>query len=178
MESLREIIAKRSSPGVLVLDLEDRLLFSNEMALEVLGALQADAERPLPGEVYALTGELRRRPRGTVSGVLGPRGEGEPHYSLRAFLLGQHRGEGAPGYVMVLMEKLIRNRQLDLEQARRRFQLSKRETEVVQLISRGLANKEISDAIFISEFTVKDHIKNIMRKMGAGSRNEIVAALL
>jgi len=47
---------------------------------------------------------------------------------------------------MVLMEKIIRNRKLDVEKARERFQLSKRETEVVRLICQGLGNKEISGA--------------------------------
>jgi DNA-binding CsgD family transcriptional regulator len=79
---------------------------------------------------------------------------------------------------MVLMEKVIRKRQIDVTKARENFRLSKRETEVVGLICQGLTSREISDAIFISEFAVKDHLKNIMRKMGAGSRNEIIAALL
>ena len=78
---------------------------------------------------------------------------------------------------MVLMERIVEKHQVDIDKARREFQLSKREAEVVRLICQGLANREIAENLFISEFTVKDHIKNVMRKMRAGSRNEIVALL-
>ena len=57
-------------------------------------------------------------------------------------------------------------------------QLSKREIEVVRMICEGLTNREIGEKLYISEHTVKDHIKNIMRKMGVASRNELVAVLL
>jgi DNA-binding CsgD family transcriptional regulator len=55
--------------------------------------------------------------------------------------------------------------------------MTKREGEVVSLICEGLTNREISEAIFISEYTVKVHIKNIMKKMKATSKNEIIALL-
>ncbi|OGU07673.1 MAG: hypothetical protein A2075_22010 [Geobacteraceae bacterium GWC2_58_44] len=184
MQTLKDIIAKRSAPGVLILDLEGRLLYSNQEALELLAVLREnDGEQALPREVYDLCGELRGRSddSGTVFGVIGHRGGGgetEALCSIRAFLLGDHREAGDPSHVMVLMEKIIRNRQVDIAKAREKYQLSKRETEVLGLICQGLSNKEISSAIFISEFTVKDHIKRIMKKMGTGSRNEIIAALL
>ena len=47
----------------------------------------------------------------------------------------------------------------------------------LQLISQGLADKEISNAIFISQFTVKDLVKCIGGKTGAVSRDEIIALL-
>jgi len=185
MESLKEIIAKRSAPGVLVLDLEGRLLYSNQEALELLVVLQGgDGGEVVPREVYDLCGRLKGHAKqtGAVFGVImhgGGAGEAEAHCSLRAFLLGDHREGSSPaGHVMVLLEKINRNRQVDVEKARLKFQLSKRETEVVRLICQGLGNREIAAAIFISEFTVKDHLKSIMRKMDVGSRNEIVAALL
>jgi DNA-binding NarL/FixJ family response regulator len=48
---------------------------------------------------------------------------------------------------------------------------------VVALVANGLANKEIGSKLFVSEHTMKDHIKNIMRKMSASSRSEIIAIL-
>lgn len=185
METLKDIIAKRAAPGVLILDLEDRLLYSNQEAQELLADLQEKgAEQPVPPEVYDLCRQLRDNAdsAAAVCGVIrhseGDSQEAESHYSIRAFHLGDHREGSDPSHVMVLLEKIIRNRPVDIEKARKKFQLSKRETEVLRLICQGLGNKEIATAIFISEFTVKDHIKNIMRKMGAGSRNEIVALLL
>lgn len=49
---------------------------------------------------------------------------------------------------------------------------------MLKLICDGLTNKEISERLFISEYTVKDHIKNIMEKMGASSRGEIIAIFI
>lgn len=42
--------------------------------------------------------------------------------------------------------------------------LSPRELDVIRLISKGLGNKEIAAQLFISEFTVSTHRKNIFRK--------------
>jgi DNA-binding NarL/FixJ family response regulator len=48
--------------------------------------------------------------------------------------------------------------------------LSARETEVLRLISRGLSNKEIADSLFISESTVKTHVRRILQKLNMPSR--------
>jgi len=66
---------------------------------------------------------------------------------------------------------------MDFEKAKKDFKLSNRELEVVVLLAQGLSNKEIADKLFISEHTVKDHMKNIMRKMGVDSRGGIIAAI-
>ena len=51
--------------------------------------------------------------------------------------------------------------------------LTKREMEVVDLISAGYSNNDIAKALFISVYTVNDHTKNIYRKMGVHSRLEL-----
>lgn len=53
--------------------------------------------------------------------------------------------------------------------------LSKREVEVLQTIARGKRNSEIAALLFISEETVKGHVKHIMDKLGASDRTEAVA---
>ena len=53
--------------------------------------------------------------------------------------------------------------------------LSKRELEVLQSIAGGNRNSDIAALLFISEETVKGHIKHIMEKLGAGDRTEAVA---
>ena len=54
-------------------------------------------------------------------------------------------------------------------------QLSKREIEVLEKIAGGNRNSDIAELLFISEETVKGHIKHIMEKLGAGDRTEAVA---
>ncbi len=50
--------------------------------------------------------------------------------------------------------------------------LTRRETEVINELSKGLYYKEIAGKIFISQETVKKHVKNIYRKMGVRNRVE------
>ncbi|MFG2643063.1 response regulator [Streptomyces sp. NPDC048370] len=59
-----------------------------------------------------------------------------------------------------------------------RFGLSVREGEVMDLIASGLNNRQIADACFISEKTVKNHINRIFAKLHATSRSEAIAAWL
>jgi len=55
-----------------------------------------------------------------------------------------------------------------------KYHLTSREIEVLQLISQALSNKQIAQALFISDQTVSVHRKNIMRKLGVSN----TAALL
>jgi len=54
-----------------------------------------------------------------------------------------------------------------------KYEISKRENDVVQLICKGLSNQEISDALFISLQTVKDHIHRIFNKTGVKNRVQL-----
>jgi len=53
--------------------------------------------------------------------------------------------------------------------------LTSRESEVLQMLASGLANKEIAARLAISEHTVKFHVASILGKLGAGTRTEAVA---
>ena len=53
--------------------------------------------------------------------------------------------------------------------------LSSREIDVLKLMAQGKSNKEIGSALFISEGTVKSHVKGIFAKMNVISRTEAVA---
>ncbi len=55
--------------------------------------------------------------------------------------------------------------------------LTKRELEVVDLICYGYTNSDIAKMLFISEYTVKDHTKNIYRKMDVHSRHELASVI-
>ncbi|KQT21927.1 LuxR family transcriptional regulator [Chryseobacterium sp. Leaf404] len=53
-------------------------------------------------------------------------------------------------------------------------ELTKREIEIVELLSRGLLYKEIADKIFISIDTVKKHVGNIYRKLHVNNKVEAI----
>ncbi|MDF3287919.1 MULTISPECIES: response regulator [Streptomyces] len=53
--------------------------------------------------------------------------------------------------------------------------LSRRETEVLQLVAEGLSNDQISKRLFLSQATVKSHLAHIYTKLGVDSRTAAVA---
>jgi LuxR family transcriptional regulator, maltose regulon positive regulatory protein len=56
--------------------------------------------------------------------------------------------------------------------------LTRREAEVLKLISLGYTNREIAGELFIAEVTAKVHVRNIIRKLGVRSRTEAAIAAL
>jgi len=54
-----------------------------------------------------------------------------------------------------------------------KYDISKRETDIIELICRGKTNQEISDSLFISVQTVKDHIHRIFLKTGVRNRVQL-----
>ena len=53
-------------------------------------------------------------------------------------------------------------------------ELTKRELQVLQAMARGLTNRAIADELFISENTVKNHVRRLFEKLHVGSRTEAV----
>ena len=54
--------------------------------------------------------------------------------------------------------------------------LTAREIDVLKLLARGRSNKEIGSELFVSETTVKSHVRNIFTKLNVLSRTEAIAA--
>jgi DNA-binding NarL/FixJ family response regulator len=53
-----------------------------------------------------------------------------------------------------------------------KIKLTRRETQVLELIAEGKANKEISNILHISVSTTKNHISNLMSKLGVRNRTQ------
>ncbi len=86
-----------------------------------------------------------------------------------------HRGESLiePGVASRLLDRLAQlSRQAT--QTSSNDILSGRETEVLQLMAHGTANKAIASALSISESTVKTHVSNIFQKLEVSQRTEAV----
>ncbi len=54
------------------------------------------------------------------------------------------------------------------------LRLTERELEVLRLVAKGMNNREIAKVLFISENTVKNHVRNILEKLQLHSRMEAV----
>ena len=179
MKDPLQIVKKRSAPGVLIFDTKGQLLYANREAMEIL----PDPES-IPGEIlqcHLMEGEAGANWSDGWSGsppcvVLTGRAGGS--YSARSFpMRGQREDTEKTTQIMVLIEKIVEKRPIDFEEASIEFGLTARELEVVRLVSEGYSNQNISGILFIGSDTVKWHIKNIMRKMGAGSRSEMISLL-
>lgn len=82
-----------------------------------------------------------------------------------------------------LLQPVVASRVLDrMTELSRRApsseELSGREREVLQLMAKGSANKEIAAALSISQSTVKTHISNIFQKLGVNDRTGAVTEAL
>jgi NarL family two-component system response regulator LiaR len=58
------------------------------------------------------------------------------------------------------------------------FDLTEREIEVLRLMVQGMSNPDIADELVISRFTVKNHVSNILSKLGVTSRTEAATLAL
>jgi two-component system NarL family response regulator len=85
-----------------------------------------------------------------------------PDDELAATIRAVHAGEGS------LPERVAAR----LAERRQRADLSQREMEVLQLLIKGRSNKEIGTALFVTEDTVKAHLKTLFAKLHVRDRTE------
>jgi DNA-binding NarL/FixJ family response regulator len=81
----------------------------------------------------------------------------------------------APSVTRRLVADFARSRPPDLRRKMPALErLTARETEVLQLIARGLSNAEIADTLVIAEQTVKTHVGHVLAKLGLRDRAQAV----
>ena len=71
----------------------------------------------------------------------------------------------------------ISSETISLESFCKQFGISQREKEILELVVTGKSNKEISDILFISYSTVKNHIYNVFLKLNVNSRFELISRI-
>ncbi len=170
--------------GVLIIDQGGRVVQHNAAAerrlqeLTDLGARWREGEG-LPTVIWTVLGALRRALKPETdrdlnsSPHLRVRGRSGRWLTLQASLTEASLTRPSEAVVLIAPagpKEVIRLTAIG-------YGLSPREQEVVDLIVRGRSSKQISQALYISEYTVKDHLSNIFEKVGVRGRRELVKRL-
>ena len=172
------------SPGVLILDRAGRVVQHTSAAERRLGELghlgpgwrEGDG---LPTAVLSMTGALRQALGAGTDQV----GSSVPRLLVRARSgrwLALHGawtepGPGRGSETMIIIEAAGPREVAWLKTSA--YGLTKREREVVDLVVRGASTRQISQALYISEYTVQDHLSNVFSKVGERGRRALVKRL-
>jgi NarL family two-component system response regulator LiaR len=158
-EALR--MARELGPDVVLMD----LLMPVMDGIAATGKIRAE----LPDvEVIALTSVLEDA---SVSGAVRAGAIGYLLKNTEADDLGRAIKAAADGQVQLAPEAAIRLMR-EVRAPESPEALTERETEVLQLVARGKANKQIAHELFVGEKTVKAHVSSILGKLGVQSRTQ------
>jgi DNA-binding CsgD family transcriptional regulator len=184
---IETLVEQRVGPGILLLSPALQLMHMNRQAFELSAKIiRAEngktASGVLPTAVTELCAEVITALQVRTNAkdweqvqIRRLMGTSNPPVLLRAFGLPDHRGGLQQSRILVLMEEVTQRRERSPEKARERFHLTTREHEVVSYLAKGHTNKEIANALVITEQTVKEHIKHIMEKTCSTTRTGILA---
>jgi DNA-binding CsgD family transcriptional regulator len=82
-----------------------------------------------------------------------------------------------PRVFLLIIEEKMSNK-INMNDIRRQFRLTRRETDILRRVVDGLKNAEIAYDLEIAEQTIKDHLSNIYMKTGAKNRMALMRNLL
>jgi NarL family two-component system response regulator LiaR len=158
-EALR--MARELGPDVILMD----LLMPVMDGIAATEAIRAELPEV---EVIALTSVLEDD---LVSGAVRAGAIGYLLKNTEADELGRAIKAAADGQVQLAPEAAARLMR-EVRAPERPEALTERETEVLRLVARGKANKQIAHELFVGEKTVKAHVSRILTKLGVGSRTQ------
>ncbi len=185
---LEAIAERRSVPGVMLFAGTGDVLFMNTEAKvltrQIVNGESDGTEPELPTEILDLCGSLRHflldgpdsEAHDGEHELRRVTGELESPILLRGFPLAPHSPTDE-ACMLILMEKLGRERRIVPNQAKEEFRLTDREVEIVKYISEGWTNKEIAQHLDISEHTVKEHVRHLLKKTKSTTRTGILAQI-
>ena len=157
-------LAERRKPDVVIMDVR-------MPGMDGLEATKLMTERVPETSVLIFTAYSERSllSRGLESGAKGYILKEAPHQTL---LRAIEKVAGGEGYVdPALMPAFLTGKDKD-------DMLTAREREILQLLADGMSNADVATKLFISQETVKSHVRHILAKLEADTRTHAVAIAL
>jgi DNA-binding NarL/FixJ family response regulator len=157
-------LAERRRPDVVIMDVR-------MPGMDGLEATKALMDKVPDSAVLIFTAYSERSllSRGLESGAKGYVLKEAPHETL---LRAIEKVAGGEGYVdPALMPAFLTGRDKD-------DMLTTREREILQLLADGMSNADVATQLFISQETVKSHVRHILAKLEADTRTHAVAIAL
>ena len=100
----------------------------------------------------------------------------EYSFKMNSFLISMNSNNIETVHSIYIVKQVVHTSDFPNEISRK-FDLTKRELEIINLIDKGYSNKDISNQLFISSHTVKTHIMNIFKKADVTSRTSLMHKL-
>lgn len=168
-------------PGIVTLDADGAVQSMSDTAETLLAELctntiDAGPHHQLPGDAYMVATMARAR----AAGQPGPppvtrvRGVSGRWLTLRGDFT--RTGAGDVGGIVLVIEPARASEIMPLVVSA--YGLTHREQEVLVELTSGRPSGEIATRLFISEHTVRDHVKSILAKTGTRSRGELLNLIL
>ena len=162
-------------PGIVVLDTEGRAVSATgeaEAWLDEIGwpsVGRTDGEIPLPYEATAYAAQVRAAESGASRQARRARVRTRSGVWL---LMHAAPLKGTDQLALVIEPAKAADVAPLIVEA---YGLTQRELDVTRAIARGLGTGEIAERLFLSQHTVRDHVKSVFEKVGVSSRGELVA---
>ena len=174
MEKILEFIQKKMPLGAIVFDEKMRVIYHNSTADKFL------KRYGIAAELAAIAGKIFRERHATDKNTLSKA------ISFKATTKGMpvnlsikylYSDEPYPRVSIFISTKPC-NSQLDVEEVIRRYDLTKKEAEILRQIVRGLKNAEIARELHMQVPAVRDHLRSIYKKCGVKSKLELVRNII
>jgi DNA-binding CsgD family transcriptional regulator len=172
---LDEIMNKRSNPAVIILNLDQQILFFNMEGQEFLELEENPSGTIFRQELFALCERLKEQNESDFKNSCLIRIKDQAYVAVAHFI---NPPDGKDDLHIIVIIQPVAESHIDIKKIQEQYRLTPREIEVLALVCAGFSNREISEKLFISEYTTQDHLKNIMRKMDVSSRSKLIALVI
>ena len=185
---LQQIAEQREGPAIMMFNSSLKLLYQDQEAWKLCAEINQRVDKSprglMPAPVIELCDEVNTQLQSRTHA------KDWEDFRVKRVLMDSPRpvlisGVGLPNpehpdetQMLVTIEVIGRRQQVVLEQGKERFHLTEREGTVVEHLLKGWTNKEIGNALGVTEQTIKEHIKHVMEKTKTNTRTGILVQLL